>query len=498
MMRKNRWLVLLAGIMTISLAGFPVSAEDEALTDGTLMIQETEDVWTDGFAETEEPAAEEMTEELFAGIPEEEADALPEETEEPAELEEVGSSYVPATSIWRLVSEKSGEAFIRWKPITGAGGYQIQYSVQANMSGSLLAEINGNTKNTQTIKNLAVDRNWYFRVRTYVWEYGSKTYSAWSGIKSVYVPRKPANTVVYSMTSPSATSFQMRWRGVAGIDGYQLRFGTDSTMRNAKTASVTKKSAKGTVITSYTRRDAAPGTVYYAQARTFTVRNGVRVYSDWCGVKSVRTMTASVSGRWIGDMFMKADGTFLKGGVYNIGGKNYFFNAAGNNIRMGNSMQIITASRTPKVNNAYYIKSNGEAAVNEWCDVSTCWGQDGYWQPYFRSLRRAYFNANGMLELGMVPGDIFNWTTVEVTNDSTKSDGVRVVREGYWTLTPNPGKTAYYQWICKNCTTNLEECRTVFSTTTPVKNIAFGMGYDYNPWCLRYMNGTIVRQNNKE
>ena len=103
-----------------------------------------------------------------------------------------------------------------------------------------------------------------------------------------------------------------------------------------------------------------------------------------------------------------------------------------------------------------------------------------------------------MLELGMVPGDIFNWTTVEVTNDSTKSDGVRVVREGYWTLTPNPGKTAYYQWICKNCTTNLEECRTVFSTTTPVKNIAFGMGYDYNPWCLRYMNGTIVRQNNKE
>ena len=37
---------------------------------------------------------------------------------------------------------------------------------------------------------------------------------------------------------------------------------------------------------------------------------------------------------------------------------------------------------------------------------------------------------DGMLELGMVPGDIFNWTTVEVTNDSTKSDGVRVVREG--------------------------------------------------------------------
>ena len=408
-----------------------------------------------------------------------------------SEIRNVKTRISP-TVITRLSCPRIGQVTISWRTIAAAEGYQIQYSTNSDLSGARYASVKSG-KNRYTRKDLTPGKTWYFRVRTYVMEGGERVCSAWCGIKSIFALSTPVPTTVEYLRTTGSSSFSVRLQNIPGIDGYEVQYGTDSAAGNGAITVFAPVSANKAAEKNITGLKAE--TTYYVKARTFWNYSGDRYYSAWSAIKSVRTAANEISGYWSGNSFVRSDGTRLSGGAFRIAGRNYFFNADGINITTPNSMQIVTVSRTPKVNNAYYIKSNGQAAIDEWCDVSTCKGQDGYWEGYFRSLKKAYFNSEGKLDLSIVPADTYQWAMAEVTNKSERSDGVNVVREGFWTLTPQNGKTAYYQWICKNATTNLEECRGVVSATGTIKNLKFGMGEESNPWCLRYMNCTIIRQN---
>lgn len=89
------------------------------------------------------------------------------------------------TSISKLT--KSKKAFtVKWKKqASQTTGYQIQYSLKSNFSGSKTTTISKNSTVSKKIKGLKSKKNYYVRIRTYKKVNGKTYYSAWSGAKKV-------------------------------------------------------------------------------------------------------------------------------------------------------------------------------------------------------------------------------------------------------------------------------------------------------------------------
>lgn len=73
---------------------------------------------------------------------------------------------------------------IRLKKVSGAEGYQIQYSTKANMKGSKKITVK---KLTRTIKKLSQGKKYYVRVRAYKEIGGKRVYTAYSEKKAVKI-----------------------------------------------------------------------------------------------------------------------------------------------------------------------------------------------------------------------------------------------------------------------------------------------------------------------
>ena len=76
-------------------------------------------------------------------------------------------------------------------------------------------------------------------------------------------------------------SFTAKWKKVAGVDGYQIRYSTKKNMKKAKKKSTTK--AKLTVKKLKSKK------AYYVQLRGYKVINGKKQYSAWSAKKKVKT-----------------------------------------------------------------------------------------------------------------------------------------------------------------------------------------------------------------
>lgn len=77
--------------------------------------------------------------------------------------------------------------------------------------------------------------------------------------------------------------FKATWKKVKGISGYQIRYSRYSSMAGAATVNVSAKS------TSKTVKGLAKKKKYYVQIRTYLYADGGTSFSDWSGVKSVKT-----------------------------------------------------------------------------------------------------------------------------------------------------------------------------------------------------------------
>ena len=85
-------------------------------------------------------------------------------------------------SISKLTSGKK-KLTLKYKKISGATGYQIQYSTNKKFKkGNKSANT---TKLSKTIKKLKSKKKYFVRVRTYRTVSGKKVYSSWSKVKSV-------------------------------------------------------------------------------------------------------------------------------------------------------------------------------------------------------------------------------------------------------------------------------------------------------------------------
>ena len=93
----------------------------------------------------------------------------------------------PAKAALSKVTAGSKQATVAWKTVTGATGYEVQYSTSSKLRSSKTATVKkGSTKKT-TIKKLTKGKKYYFRVRAYKTIDGKKVYGAWSSVKSVKI-----------------------------------------------------------------------------------------------------------------------------------------------------------------------------------------------------------------------------------------------------------------------------------------------------------------------
>ncbi|WP_026494655.1 fibronectin type III domain-containing protein [Butyrivibrio sp. WCD3002] len=92
-----------------------------------------------------------------------------------------------------------------------------------------------------------------------------------------------------SLSKPKAgnKSITLNWKKVTakGIKGYEIQYSTDKNFNKDVTKTVTIKKVK----TTKTKiKKLKPKTKYYIRMRTFSVKNGEKVYSKWSTKKSVK------------------------------------------------------------------------------------------------------------------------------------------------------------------------------------------------------------------
>ena len=89
-----------------------------------------------------------------------------------------------STTISKLTA-KSKAMVVKWKKqATETTGYQIEYSLKSNFSGSTKVLVKKNKTTSLTIEKLKSKKKYYVRIRTYKLVDGKKIYSKWSNVLS--------------------------------------------------------------------------------------------------------------------------------------------------------------------------------------------------------------------------------------------------------------------------------------------------------------------------
>lgn len=93
---------------------------------------------------------------------------------------------------------------------------------------------------------------------------------------------KPKKTSVSKLTT-SKKSITVKWKKVSGVTGYQVQYSTNSSFKNAKSATV-----KGASKTSKKISGLKKGKKYYVRVRAYKTVNGKKVYGSWSAKKSIK------------------------------------------------------------------------------------------------------------------------------------------------------------------------------------------------------------------
>lgn len=97
---------------------------------------------------------------------------------------------IKKVTISSLKNVKGKKAQVTYKAVSGAKGYEIQYSTKSNFKSGVKTVKAGASKKTVTISKLTKNKKYYVRVRA--WKYdaeGEKVYGTWSNAKNVKITK---------------------------------------------------------------------------------------------------------------------------------------------------------------------------------------------------------------------------------------------------------------------------------------------------------------------
>ncbi len=152
---------------------------------------------------------------------------------------------VPAKQQIQKLETKYKGFYIDWAQKGSATGYDVEYSVNANMSGAVSKHLTANKPDTLTVSGLAGGKVYYVRVRSYTNVNGKVYYGAWSDVKSIKTANNDITKASVSGISTKAFTGKAITQNVTvKVGNTVLKNGTDYTVSYSNNKNVGKATVK--------------------------------------------------------------------------------------------------------------------------------------------------------------------------------------------------------------------------------------------------------------
>ena len=152
---------------------------------------------------------------------------------------------VPAKQQIQKLETKYKGFYIDWAQKGSATGYDVGYSVNANMSGAVSKHLTASKPDTLTVSGLAGNKTYYVRVRSYTNVNGKVYYGAWSDIKSIKTANNDITKATVSGISTKAFTGKAITQNVTvKVGNTVLKNGTDYTVSYSNNKKVGKATVK--------------------------------------------------------------------------------------------------------------------------------------------------------------------------------------------------------------------------------------------------------------
>ncbi|WP_410059796.1 cellulase family glycosylhydrolase [Ruminococcus sp.] len=152
---------------------------------------------------------------------------------------------VPAKQQIQKLETKYKGFYIDWAQKGSATGYDVEYSVNANMSGAVSKHLTANKPDTLTVNGLSGDKTYYVRVRSYTNVNGKVYYGAWSDVKSIKTANNDITKATVSGISTKAfTGKAIKQNVTVKVGNTVLKNGTDYTVSYSNNKKVGKATVK--------------------------------------------------------------------------------------------------------------------------------------------------------------------------------------------------------------------------------------------------------------
>ena len=152
---------------------------------------------------------------------------------------------VPAKQQIQKLETKYKGFYIDWAQKGSATGYDVEYSVNANMSGAVSKHLTASKPDTLTVSGLAGNKTYYVRVRSYTNVNGKVYYGAWSDVKSIKTANNDITKASVSGISTKAFTGKAITQNVTvKVGNTVLKNGTDYTVSYSNNKKVGKATVK--------------------------------------------------------------------------------------------------------------------------------------------------------------------------------------------------------------------------------------------------------------
>lgn len=152
---------------------------------------------------------------------------------------------VPAKQQIQKLETRYKGFYIDWAQKGSATGYDVEYSVNANMSGAVSKHLKANKPDTLTVSGLSGDKVYYVRVRSYTNVNGKVYYGAWSDVKSIKTANNDITKASVSGISTKAFTGKAITQNVTvKVGNTVLKNGTDYTVSYSNNKKVGKATVK--------------------------------------------------------------------------------------------------------------------------------------------------------------------------------------------------------------------------------------------------------------
>ena len=152
---------------------------------------------------------------------------------------------VPAKQQIQKLETKYKGFYIDWAQKGSATGYDVEYSVNSNMSGAVSKHLTANKPDTLTVSGLSGGKTYYVRVRPYTNVNGKVYYGAWSDVKSIKTANNDiAKASVSGISTKAFTGKAITQNVTVKIGNTVLKNGTDYTVSYSNNKKVGKATVK--------------------------------------------------------------------------------------------------------------------------------------------------------------------------------------------------------------------------------------------------------------